>query len=130
MDHSKVVTATCKSCHNGAYTSEGVSAQGALGKPTAHIPEATKILNGASMDCNACHIGTTVWTNEKMNHNSSMGSGSGWCIGCHATGTSYLGNMTRFSLTHRGGNSVKTDCSQSGCHRPLGNTGSTYSKWN
>ncbi len=130
MSHTAVTTATCKSCHNGNYTSEGVSAQGALGKPSLHIPEATKILNGATLDCNACHIGTTVWTNEKMNHNSSMGSGSGWCIGCHATGTSYLGNMTRFSLTHRGGNSVKTDCSQSGCHRPLGNTGSTYSKWN
>ncbi len=129
MNHTAVVTATCKSCHNGAYTSEGVSAAGAQGKPSNHIPEATKILNGAAMDCNACHIGTTVWTNEKMNHNGSLGNGSGWCIGCHVTGTAYLGNMQRKALAHNGGTSVKTDCSQSGCHKPLGKTGSTYAQW-
>jgi len=31
-------------------------------------------------------------------------------------------------LTHQRTTGV-TDCSQSGCHRPLGTTGSTYTRW-
>ncbi len=44
--------AACKLCHNGSYTSQGT--QGALAKPANHIPE-VQLLNGAAMDCNACH---------------------------------------------------------------------------
>ncbi len=127
MNHSVVTTATCKSCHNGSYLSAGV--QGALAKPVNHIPEA-QLLNGASMDCKDCHTGTVSWTSLAMNHNNSMGSGAGWCTACHATGTSYLGNMQKMTLNHRGGTTIKVDCSQSGCHRPLGTFGSSYRKWN
>jgi hypothetical protein len=126
MNHTVVTTATCKSCHNGSYTSQGT--KGALGKPTNHIPE-VQLLNGAAMDCNACHTSTTAFTTVKMNHNASQGNGAGWCKGCHLSGTAYLGNMQRMSLTHRKSTGV-TDCSQSGCHRPLGNTGAAYTKWN
>jgi hypothetical protein len=127
MNHSVVTTATCSSCHNGSYLSAGT--KGALAKPTNHIPLA-QLLNGAAMDCSACHSSTTSWLTEKMNHNSSMGSGAGWCKSCHATGTTYLGVMQKMALNHRGGTAVKVDCSQSGCHRPLGNTGTAYRKWN
>jgi predicted CXXCH cytochrome family protein len=127
MNHSVVSTALCSSCHNGAYTSQGK--QGALAKPANHIPEA-QLLNGSTMDCKTCHTSTASWTTERMDHNGSMGNGAGWCKACHQTGTSYLGNMQRMALNHNGGSGVKTDCSQSGCHRPLGNTGSTYIRWN
>jgi hypothetical protein len=125
MNHTVVATQSCKLCHNGSYTSQGT--QGALAKPTNHIPE-SQLLNGAAMDCNACHSGTTVWTTVTMNHNNSQGNGAGWCKACHQSGTNYLGNMEKKSLTHQKSTGV-TDCSQSGCHRPLGTKGSTYRNW-
>ncbi len=126
MNHTVVAGTQCKTCHNGSYTTQGTT--GALAKPSNHIPEATQLLNGAAMDCNACHSGTSVWTAEAMNHNNSQGNGSGWCKGCHQTGTSYLGSMQKKSLTHQKSTGV-TDCSQSGCHRPLGTKGTTYRNW-
>jgi nitrate/TMAO reductase-like tetraheme cytochrome c subunit len=127
MNHASVTSITCKTCHNGTYVKEGTT--GALAKPTNHIPEA-QLLGGSTMDCNACHIGTTVWTGEKMNHNNSQGNGSGFCKACHASGTSYLGTMQKKSLTHDKSGPTILDCSQSGCHRPLGNKGTAYKNWN
>ena len=126
MNHTVVSTATCKSCHSGSYTSQG-TAGGAMAKIANHVPEA-QLLNGTAMDCNACHGSTSSWATEKMNHNASMGNGAGWCKSCHATGTSYQGNMEKKSLTHQ--SSGKTDCSVSGCHKPLGSKGNAYTKWN
>jgi hypothetical protein len=121
--HANVtVTGQCKTCHNGNYTT-----QAAVGKPTNHVPE-TQLLNGAAMECNACHSSTTAWT-ERMNHNSSMGGGAGWCKGCHLLGTTYAGHFQRKALTHKTKVPPAIDCSESGCHRPLGTKGSTYSAW-
>ena len=121
--HANVsVTGQCKTCHSGSYTSQGATA-----KPTNHIPEA-QLLNGAAMECNTCHTSVTSWA-QRMNHNGSQGSGAGWCKACHASGTNYLGSMERKSLTHRTKTPVPTDCSESGCHRPLGNKGTPYTKW-
>ena len=122
MNHAAVVASTCKSCHGGAYTGSG-----ALAKPINHIPE-IQLLNGAALDCNACHTSTTSFGPMRMTHNGSLGNGAGWCKSCHAKGTSYLGSMERKSLTHDKSTGV-TDCSQSGCHRPLGNKGQAYTKW-
>jgi Cytochrome c7 and related cytochrome c len=127
MNHTVVATSTCKSCHNGSYVSQGT--QGALAKPTNHIPEATQLLNGASMDCKACHTSTASWGTIAMNHNGSQGGGAGWCIGCHRSGTNFLGNMEKESLTHETKTPPAKDCSESGCHRPLGNRGTTYRNW-
>lgn len=124
MNHAVVTTATCKSCHSGGFVTQGVV--GALAKPTNHVPE-IQLLNGAAMDCKACHTGTTAWTTLRMNHNASLGNGSGWCKGCHTSGQTFLGAMQRKSLNHA--KSGSTDCSQSGCHRPLGTRGSAYSSW-
>jgi nitrate/TMAO reductase-like tetraheme cytochrome c subunit len=127
MNHSVVSTSACKNCHNGSYLTAG--SQGALAKPGNHIPE-TQLLNGAAMDCDDCHTGTTVWTSVRMNHNASQGNGSGWCKGCHVSGTSFLGGMDKKSLAHKAkAGVVPTDCSQSGCHRPLGTKGQAYSAW-
>jgi hypothetical protein len=125
MNHTVVTTTTCKTCHNGSFTSQGT--QGALGKPTNHIPE-VQLLNGAAMDCNACHTSTASFGTMTMNHNASQGNGAGWCKGCHTSGTNFLGSMEKKSLTHEKSTGV-TDCSQSGCHRPLGNRGTPYRSW-
>jgi hypothetical protein len=125
MNHTVVTTQQCKLCHNGSYVSQGT--QGALAKPSNHIPE-VQLLNGAAMDCNACHTNTAAWTTMTMNHNASLGNGAGWCKACHQSGTSYLGSMDKKSLTHQKTTGV-TDCSQSGCHRPLGNKGTAYRNW-
>ena len=116
------ISGQCKTCHNGSYTS-----QGAVAKPTNHIPEA-QLLNGAAMECNACHTTTTTWT-SRMNHNNSMGGGAGWCKSCHASGTAFLGSMEKKALTHQKKTPAAIDCSESGCHRPLGTRGTTFSKW-
>ncbi|MFZ2650722.1 MAG: hypothetical protein WA210_11540 [Burkholderiaceae bacterium] len=126
MNHGVATTATCKSCHSGGFITQGVV--GALAKPANHIPE-VQLLNGATMDCRACHSGTVAWTTLRMNHNASLGGGSGWCKGCHTSGQSFLGSMERKSLTHERKTPLQIDCSESGCHRPLGNRGSPYSSW-
>jgi len=95
--------------------------------PANHIPYKTQLTAGASMGCDRCHKSTTTFTVETMDHNNTQGNGAGFCRGCHATGTSFLGNMTKRSVTHR--SPTGTDCSQSGCHRPLGTVGSTYRAW-
>jgi hypothetical protein len=125
MNHAVVAATACKTCHNGAYTGEG--ATGALAKPANHVPEA-QLLNGAAMDCNACHSGTTVWTSVRMNHNNSPGNGAGWCKACHQSGTAWLGSLEKKALTHEKSTGV-TDCSQAGCHRPLGTRGAAYTAW-
>ena len=125
MNHSVVTATPCRACHNGAYVSQGSS--GALAKPANHVPEA-QLLNGTSMDCSACHATKTSWGSMRMNHNASQGNGAGWCKACHQGGTVYLGSMERKPLTHRRTTGV-TDCSQSGCHRPLGSTGAAYTRW-
>lgn len=138
-------TASCDTCHKGyasfsgaAFNHTGVSPgtcstchyQGGSGlaKPTNHIPYESQLLAGSSMNCDACHKSTTSFATQTMNHNNSQGNGSGWCKGCHASGTSYLGSMEKKSLTHEKSTGV-TDCSQSGCHRPLGNRGTPYNSW-
>ena len=118
-NHAGVVPGTCGTCHKPGGPG--------LAAPSNHIPYETQLLNGASMGCDACHKSTTTFTIETMDHNSTPGNGAGWCKGCHMTGTSYLGNMQKKSLTHQSPGA--TDCSQSGCHRPLGSQGSTYRSW-
>lgn len=120
FNHAGVLPGTCGSCH--------VQGGSGLAKPANHIPYETQLLAGASLSCDACHRSTTSFATQTMNHNNSSGNGAGWCKGCHLRGTNYLGSMQRMSLTHERSTGV-TDCSQSGCHRPLGTHGSTYRSW-
>jgi hypothetical protein len=114
MNHTAVTGSTCTSCHGGAYTAFGAEA-----KPGNHIP--TALVGGK--DCKACHTSTVSWSAMKMDHNNVLTG----CKTCHASGTSFLGDMEKKSLTHE--SNTATDCSQSGCHRPLGNVGATYVEW-
>ena len=123
--HPTNAAGNCKTCHSGAYVSEN-----ALGPPANHIPYATSLLGGATMSCDAsCHSGYVSWAPGKTNHNGTQGNGvgGGFCKTCHQTGTSYLGTATKMQMTHKSGG--KTDCSVSGCHKPLGSTGTPYTKW-
>ena len=132
----------CDTCHKGGYTSfnpgkfhanvtvsggcntcHGTAAYGLTVQPTNHIPLA-QLLAGTTLQCNSCHTSTSAWTTYSMNHNNTSGNGAGWCIGCHAQGLSYLGNIQYKSVSHK--KSGVPDCSYSGCHRPTGNTGTVY----
>ena len=125
MLHAAVSSIRCDTCHNGSYLTQGTQLGGAKAKPTNHIP--TTITG--TLDCNTCHTSTTLWTAEKMNHNGAPGKTGVLCITCHVSGgTAYLGNMQRKSLTHDSGG--HSDCSDSGCHKPLGNIGTSWVKWN
>jgi hypothetical protein len=127
MNHTVVTTAECKTCHNGQYLAEGTT--GALAKPANHIPEA-QLLGGTLLDCKSCHTSNTSWLTQRMNHNNSQGNGAGWCKGCHESTVRYGGTMERKTLRHEARTgAVVTDCSQSGCHRPLGTRGTPYTKW-
>ncbi len=126
MNHGVVGTTSCKSCHSGAFVSQGPT--GALPKPGNHIPEGA-LLNGAAMDCNTCHTSTASFAALRMNHNNSMGRGAGTCKTCHQTGARFLGNMEQKSLTHESRSATVIDCSDSGCHRPLGRVGSSFTRW-
>jgi hypothetical protein len=81
------------------------------------------------MDCKACHTSTVLWATQTMNHNATPGNGAGWCIGCHLRGQTWLGAGERMALNHRNKTPAPTDCSMSGCHRPLGTTGVLYRSW-
>jgi hypothetical protein len=129
--HSVVTATPCSTCHNGTYVSQGNNG-GAQAKSAKHIPYEANLLGGASMTCNICHTGTTAWTtlaSKTALHNGTPGNGAGWCKGCHLSGLTFSDTaLQKKSLTHQKSTGV-TDCSQSGCHRPLGNQGSTYSSW-
>jgi hypothetical protein len=129
MNHAGIVSG-CTNCHNGQAFA-GVAPKS---KSTNHIPYAMYLLGGASMGCEFCHS-RTVFTSfttglvtSTTMHNGSLGKGSGQCTGCHLnSGTAYIGVQGRKSLTHE--KSGHTDCSDSGCHRPLGGEGSSYTRW-
>lgn len=127
MNHTGITTG-CKACHSNTPFAGGTP----LFKPSNHIPEA-QLLGGAAMDCNFCHKLTTIGGFKTLSvtstimHNGSQGKGSGQCTGCHLSGTAYLGVQGRKSLTHE--KPGHTDCSDSGCHKPLGNEGTAYQSW-
>ena len=130
MNHTGITTG-CVLCHNGTTFQGGVRP---VSKPGNHIPYALHLLGGSAMGCEFCHTSTNSFSpmnasSTKM-HNGSRGkgAGSGYCAGCHLSGTNFLGVRGRKSLNHEAGG-TQIDCSKSGCHRPLGNTGSTYNAW-
>jgi uncharacterized protein (DUF983 family) len=129
MNHVGIVN-NCTSCHNGQVFA-GVTPKS---KSSNHIPYATSFVGGATMACEFCHS-TTVFTSfssglksSSIMHNGTKGNGTDfWCKTCHASGTSFIGVQGKKSVTHE--SSTATDCSQSGCHRPLGNEGSLYTSF-
>ena len=132
INHSLVTATTCFLCHNGSYTSQGT--MGAQAMPINHIP--TTITGGiGGLPCTTCHTNPgytspTGWLAVQMNHNGAQGGGVPiYCVNCHLTGTTYL-VPSGFQWKSHNGSSTAKDCSSSGCHKPIGQTGSTYINWN
>ncbi len=131
MSHTGITTG-CSTCHSGAtYAGPQIP----LAKSAKHIPYATGLVGGSTMQCEFCHKSTAVGgfmtsptTGDSVTmHNGSTGKGAGQCTACHLSGTSYSGTMSKKSLTHD--SSGHTDCSDSGCHKPLGSKGTSWTKW-
>lgn len=130
MKHTGITT-NCVECH-GKVGAPKPYIGPPMYEPSNHITYATNLLGGATMQCEFCHKSTSAFTlgvSSTTMHNGSQGidAGSGRCIGCHLSGTSFLGVQGRKSLSHE--QPGKTDCSTSGCHRPLGNEGTAYQSW-
>ncbi len=135
MKHS-VLTGRCDSCHNGAYTNQGIF--GAVAKVSNHIPTAI-ISTAANTDCTTCHTtltlatvtvvsGTSDWLPEVMNHNNDQGGAPNYCVTCHLSTATYLSSKI-IKKSHNGA-SITKDCSSSSCHAPIGRIGAAYSTWN
>ena len=130
MNHGVVSALDCKTCHSGAYTTQG--ATGALAPAANHIPYKTMLLNGSSMDCDDCHKGAagSSWAAAtRMDHNNTPGGGAGSCKGCHQLGTPFQGNMQKQSVSHRRQAQPALDCAGSGCHAPVGRNGVRFRSW-
>lgn len=104
----------CNQCHTS--TIAWLPALGA--KPSNHIP-----YNGG-VACSSCHVGGGVVTGPTLHTYVSTYA----CTTCHLKSASYLGSMDKKSYGHE--NWSTGDCSQSGCHRPAGNRGTSYINWN
>ncbi|GAB1233471.1 hypothetical protein UT4_19390 [Ferrigenium sp. UT4] len=104
----------CDDCHTS--TNAWLPALGAL--PSNHIPFNT----GTS--CSSCHVGGAIRTGATLHAFVSP-----VCTTCHLNGTNFLGRMSKKSVGHEG-MKAGDDCSRSGCHRPAGNKGVAFVRWN
>lgn len=121
FDH--VGATQCSVCHSGAYAGSGIR-----GKSATHIPYA------GTSECSTCHIGTAGWTSTVTGSALHVPHLAGIaCYTCHGSNTPYPGNKQqteRWPNFHESSkNPSATDCSASGCHRPLGSKGSLYTIW-
>jgi hypothetical protein len=117
--HGTGVSKNCATCHVAPYTSIVIM-------PSNHIPTTLAGLPGT--ECSNCHSSTSAFSTEQMNH----GNGTVVCKSCHVTGTAYLGTMDKKAVNHDSSKATG-DCSQSGCHKPLGSKGKgtapTFTAW-
>jgi nitrate/TMAO reductase-like tetraheme cytochrome c subunit len=132
MNHTGITTG-CVTCHDGSTTYQNNTKPVSKTDYPTHIVYSGNLTGGSTMACEFCHSTTsfanfTALKSSTVIHNGTQGNGSGWCKNCHATGvTANLGVQGKKSVTHQ--SSTATDCSQSGCHKPLGGEGSTYTSW-
>lgn len=115
-DAAYSAAAGCITCHDGTHA-------GVRGMPSNHIPLPV------SASCNSCHGSAANWLG--MNHNVVATIA---CYTCHGSNRAmnYAGSMdvARWPSFHESSkNPSATDCSASGCHRPVGSKGVLYQKW-
>ena len=126
MNHTGIVSG-CTNCHNGQVFA-GVTP---VSKSSKHIPYATTLIGGSGMACEFCHSKTvftsfmTGLVSSTTMHNGTTGGGA--CYTCHRSPNQW--SATNMQTKSHNGASASKDCSSSGCHRPLGNTGSSYTRW-
>ena len=115
FNHTGIAANSCQTCHGGAYANITV-------KPANHVPTNSPA-GSVGNNCALCHTSTTTWLTGRMNH-GTMQTG---CRTCHLSGAPYQGTMDKKGTNHE--NMGSRDCSSSGCHRPLGSRGTTYTRW-
>jgi hypothetical protein len=134
--YHSLFSARCDSCHvTGKYP--GFGTYTALGTAAVnHIPLGMSGTN----DCNYCHTsvvptgaatsGTSAWSAATVGvtqHNNDQGGSPNYCVTCHLSSSTYLASgITK--MNHKSASTAK-DCSSSSCHKPLGGTGTSWSKW-
>lgn len=121
--HVAIGTSECSECHTGGTRTWS----GALGA----APSNHSALNTAS-GCKVCHVGasTTHVTGATLHGYISVA-----CYTCHGSSrTSVFTSIGRTypwpSYHESGKNPSAADCSASGCHRPAGTKGTSYTNWN
>ena len=130
-------SATCSTCHTGTLgTPPGHIAvvdecgqchlkTGWLpalgGKPVNHIPYA------AGTACLSCHTTPTTTNHGAALHVPYLAGYA--CTTCHLKNNPYSGNGQSTKSVGHEGMGAGDDCSKSGCHKPLGNRGTAYSRW-
>jgi len=126
MKHTGIVGG-CANCHNGQAFA-GITP---VSKSALHIPYATTLIGGSGMSCEFCHS-TSVFTSfmtgtvsSTSMHNGTTGGGA--CYTCHKSPNQW--SATNMQTKTHNGTSASKDCSSSGCHRPLGSEGSSYTNW-
>ncbi|MBI3478802.1 MAG: hypothetical protein HY016_00345 [Nitrosomonadales bacterium] len=128
MNHTTIVN-NCAQCHSGTTYDVGMTP---VFKSAKHIPYATTLTGGASMTCEFCHSPTvftsfmTGTVSSVTMHNGTTGGGA--CYTCHKSPNAW--SATNMQTKTHNSTSLTKDCSSSGCHRPLGNTGTAYVNWN
>ena len=135
MNHAVVTASTCATCHSGSYTTQGnVAGAQSTTSISNHIP--TNIIGAAvatTSNCSTCHSGTANWTTMTSTtaiHNGAQGGGSPiYCVTCHLSAGTYLEPAGFTAKSNHEGASTSKDCSSSGCHKPLGSRGSSYTSW-
>lgn len=142
-DHAvfaRVGITNCQSCHKsfakGSFPSGRYDHAGAGPCQTCHTAGNSPIRAMAtnhipilvSATCTACHYSSASWAAEVMAHNPAQVALTP-CTTCHLRGNTYLGRMDKQRLHELSRNPAATDCSASGCHKPLGSKGVLYQKW-
>ena len=126
MNHTGIVN-NCTLCHNN-QTFQGVAP---VSKSPQHIPYATTLTGGSTMQCEFCHSTTafasfmTGTVTSTTMHNNTQGGGA--CYTCHRSGGGW--SATNMQTKTHNGTSATKDCSSSGCHRPIGGEGVMYTNW-
>jgi hypothetical protein len=131
----------CTSCHTGQTFANGVTPTQKTAI-TGHIP--TTLTGFLGDACSNCHTSTAAnggFKTVKMNHGSFGPPAPGGgvknsptsCSQCHDTSAIYKFKDVTVSTKTAGnheGSKAADDCNKSGCHRPTGNKGTLYTKWN
>ncbi len=126
MNHTGIFN-NCTQCHNGQVFA-GVTP---VSKSAKHIPYATTLIGGSGMQCEFCHSASvftsfmTGTVSSTTMHNGTTGGGA--CYTCHHSPNQW--SATNMQTKTHNGTSASKDCSSSGCHKPLGKTGSSYTNW-
>jgi hypothetical protein len=137
----------CSSCHTSTvtwagatYNHSGVTDCAACHKNAAYSPDIRQMsakhipFDATVTNCMVCHTNASSWATVARGATlHGYVTTLPGCFTCHGSNTAYPGNgqqTARWPSFHESSkNPAATDCSASGCHRPLGTKGTAYVRW-